>query len=93
MRRLARYYEMGTSPIVKKDEKLTYLWYRSAADARDAVSMAEVGCRLLDGQGVQKNTLDGMWWLGVAVGKGGAYANTILGSTYHEALYGLERDL
>ena len=75
-----------------KDEAEAVKWYTQAAAAGHAMSQYDLGFMLLLGEGTEKDTRKGLWWMEQAAGNGGTYAARLLTDVYREGIFGIEPD-
>lgn len=73
-----------------KDEVEAVKWYTKAAEAGHALSQYDLGFMLLFGEGTEKDTQRGLWWMEQAVKNGQENAAAVLTDIYKGGLFGVE---
>ena len=78
---------------LKKDDPLSYFWFKKAAELDHPTSLAQCGHALLFGRdGVTKDTARGLLTIGYAAAKGSAAACNLLAVCHKRGLAGLTAD-
>lgn len=89
--RLALNYEFGWNGFVE-DKKLAYTWYRKAHDLGQLYATANLGYMLNTGTGVAECNKQGNHYVGLAAGRGSAFAAIQLGLSFAYGRHGLPVD-
>jgi len=88
---LGNSYRNGKQGL-RKDPTRAFMWFKRAADLKDATALTWCGAAYLDGEGVEQSDSRGLTMLGVAATLGSEYACAILGLANAEGRHGFNKN-
>ena len=91
MMRLGFSYRDGTHGL-KKDLTQAFMWYKRAADLKEACSLTACGLAYLDGEGVERSISRGFTMMGQAATLGSEHACATLGRANAEGCHGFDKN-